>query len=191
MTIETNGSSSGSLPLLAKHFTSSPDKRPRLRVDAAQTGFFEGREFRSYYEISLAAGTSVYLRFTANCEFILFEQTLTMTEGRVKVTVSTAGTPAGTYNTELPIIGKNRMLERLQPYYEAQNTIATGGTHSGGTVLEVFYVYASTATAQQSTVGGGVSDERGIPEGTYYIKLENMGAGAATGIYNLWWEERV
>lgn len=191
MTSSTNSSSSGNSPLLEKHFTSTPDKRPRLRVDAAQTGFFEGREFRSYYEISLAAGASVYLQYTAACEFILFEQSLVVDEGKLKVTVSVDGTPAGSYNTALPIIGKNRMLERLQPYYTAVNTINTGGTHSGGTVLEVFKVVAASATAQQSTVGGGVSDERGIPVGAYYIKFENYGSGTASGIYTLWWEERI
>lgn len=191
MTIETNASSSGTVPLLGKHFTSTPDKRPRLRVDVAQTGFFEGREFRSYYEVSVAAGASVYLRYTANREFILFEQSLTVDDGKIKVSVSTGGTPAGSFDTSIPVIGKNRMLERLQPYYEAVNTIDAGGTVSGGTILEVFKVAAASATAQQSTVGGGVADERGLPAGVFYIRLENYGSGAATGIYNLWWEERV
>lgn len=190
MTVKTNASTSGTSPLLAKHFSSTPDKVPRLRVDNAQTGFFEGREFRTFYELSIPASNSVYLRYTGNLDFILFEQSLTLTDGFVKVSVMSGGTPGGSYNTSLPIIGKNRMAARPLPYYEASNTVATGGTHTGGALLEVFYVETANATAQKTTVGNTVSDERGIPEGTYYIRLENMGSGTATGVYNLWWEER-
>ena len=37
---------------------------------------------------------------------------------------------------------------------------------------------------------GGNSDERGLPAGTYYIRLAALGNGATTGVYSLYWEER-
>jgi len=177
--------------LLGKHFTSQPDRMPRLRVDSAQTGFFEGREFRSYYEFSIAAGATARLKYTANTEFILFNQTLTVDAGGIRFTAVAAATEATAFSSALPIIGKNRMLERLQPYYNAANTIHSGGTYSGGTVVEVVRVVASQSTAQESTVGGLIADERGLPEGVYFLNLENISNGTATGVYSLFWEERV
>ena len=69
-------------------------------------------------------------------------------------------------------------------------SIESGGTVTGGTVVEVVRVVAANSTAQQSTVGGSVADERGLPAGTYHLKLENISNGAAKGVYSLFWEER-
>lgn len=171
-------------------YTSGTEGFRRLRVDTGQTGFFEGREFRTFYELNIAAGQSVYIRFTSPIDFIIFEQSLTLDAGSVRFTALTGATPAGTYSVALPVIGKNRMASRKSPFYVAQTTINTGGTASGGTVVELFRVVAANATAQQQTVLGAASTERGLPSGTYYLRLENIGTSAATGVYSLIWEER-
>jgi hypothetical protein len=164
--------------------------RPRLRVDVAQTSFFEGREFRTFYEFNLAAGASVTGRFVCPVNFILFGQNLTVDDGSIRMTVSAGGTPSGTFGNALPVIGKNQMTTRPTPYYAAQATIATGGSVSGATVLDIARVVAANSTAQRSTVGGQVADERGLPDGTYYITLTNIGSGTSTGVYSAFWEER-
>lgn len=166
------------------------DSRPRLRVDVAQTGFFEGREFRTFYEFNIAAGESVTGRFVCPVNFILFGQTLTVDDGSVRMTVSVGGTTTGTFGDALPVVGKNQMTTRPAPYYSPEATIATGGSVSGGDVLDVARVVAAKSTAQRSTVGGQVSDERGLPPGTYYITLSNIGSVTATGVYSAFWEER-
>lgn len=171
-------------------YTSDTEGFRRLRVDAGQTGFFEGREFRTFYELNIATGTSVYIRFTSPVNFIIFEQSLTLDSGSIRFTALTGATPAGTYSTVLPVIGKNRMTTRKAPFYSAQSTVATGGTATGGTIVELFRVVAANATAQQQTVLGAASTERGLPAGTYYLRLENFGNNAATGVYTLIWEER-
>lgn len=166
--------------------------KPRLRVDVAETSFFEGREFRSFLEFNIAAGQTQVVRFTATKDFILHEQTLSIESGVLRMAaIAGDGTPGGTFNVALPIIGKNRMSERPLPYYEATTTIATGGTHTGGTEVEVVRLLTANATAQQSTVGGSVASERGLPAGIYYIRLQNVGSGAVVGVYSLFWEERV
>lgn len=162
----------------------------RLRVDTAQTGFFEGREFRSFVEFSLAAAASLTVRFTSPVGFILFGQSLVIDEGRLRLEVRAGATPSGTFGVALPVIGKNRLPERRAPFYEPQVTLATGGSASGGTVVEVVRLNAGTASGQAQTAGGVVSDERGLPAGTYYLTLTHLGTGACTGVYNLWWEER-
>jgi hypothetical protein len=171
-------------------YTSDREGFRRLRVDTGQTGFFEGREFRTFYELSIPTSASIYIRFTSPIDFIIFEQSLTLDAGAIRFTALTGATPGGTYSTALPVVGKNRMVSRKSPYYAPQCTVATGGTATGGTVVELFRVVAANATAQQQTVLGGASTERGLPAGTYYLKLENIGNSAATGVYTLIWEER-
>lgn len=171
-------------------YTSDTEGFRRLRVDSGQTGFFEGREFRTFYELNIPTTTSVYIRFTSPIDFIIFEQSLTLDSGSIRFTALTGATPVGSYSVALPVIGKNRMLSRKAPFYTSQCTLNTGGTATGGTVVELFRVTAANATAQQQTVLGASSTERGLPAGTYYLRLENIGNSAATGVYSLIWEER-
>jgi len=171
-------------------YTSDTEGFRRLRVDSGQTGFFEGREFRTFYELDVATGTSVYIRFVSPIDFILSEQILTLDSGSIKFTALTGATPSGAYSVPLPVIGKNRMLSRKSPFYAPQITLSTGGAATGGVIVELFRVIAANATAQKQTVLGANSTERGLPAGTYYLRLENIGNNAATGVYTLIWEER-
>lgn len=160
----------------------------RVKVDPAQTSFFEGREFRSFLEFDLAQAAELVLRVSCNVDFILFAQTLESDQGHVRFEASQGGTVGGTFSNSLPIIGKNRLPTRRTPYYESQMTLTTGGTYTGGTLLEVLACKADTNTNQAQSVGAGISDERGLPAGTYYLKF--IGVTATKGRYRLWWEER-
>jgi len=161
----------------------------RLRVDVGQTGFFAGREFRSFYEFSIPTGNSVVLQFICPINFILFQQALTVDAGGIKMTGELGGTPAGSFNVPMPIIGKNRMSSIPQPPYVAQAAMATGGTVTGTTVVDIMRAVTASATAQQISVGH-TADERGLPAGTYYLRLTNLSNGTSTGVYSLYWEER-
>lgn len=162
-------------------------KFARLRVDAGQTGFFEGREFRSFLEFSIAAGASVWGKFVSPCDFILWSQRLNVDAGTIRYRAFTPGAEGGVF-TALPVIGKNRMVERRSPYYEPRVSLTSGGTHSGGTQLDAQRVNGGVGgNSHTALMEGG---ERGLPAGTYYVQLENVGTGTATGVYDLWWEER-
>lgn len=171
-------------------YTSDKEGFRRLRVDVAQTGFFEGREFRSFYEFSVSSGSSFVIKFTSAVDFILFEQSLSVDSGGIRFSAITGATETSSFNTSVPVIGKNRMSSRPTPYYTSQASISTGGTISGGTVVEVVRVITANSTAQESSVGGVISTERGLPAGTYYLKFENTENSTTTGVYALFWEER-
>lgn len=178
-------------------YTSDSEGFRRLRVDTGQTGLFEGREFRSFFEFNIPAGNVQVLKVVSPIDFMLFEQTLAVDSGSIRFQALVGATEVATFNTALPIIGKNRMLQRKSPYYEPVITITThaapvllGSGVTGGTVVENSRVVAANATAQQQTVSGGAQSERGLPPGTYYLRLHNFGSGAATGVYSLFWEER-
>lgn len=165
--------------------------KPRFKVDQAQTSFFEGREFRSFFEFSLANGVAQVLKFVSPVDFILFGQDIGMDAGGLRMSAITGGVAGGTYNVTLPIIGKNRMAERPLPQYLAQATITTGGTVTGGTEVEVLRMAAGGGLlSAAATVGAGVSSERGLPAGTYFIKILGNTLTTTTGVYTLWWEER-
>lgn len=163
---------------------------PRVRVDLAQTGFFEGREFRTFREFNITAGATLVLKIVVPVDAILLEQGIELDSGSVRITNATAGTEGGVFAEALPIIGKNNMSDRPTPLYAPVITFHAGGTHTGGFVFDIHRTVASNATAQQATVGRTVGDERGIAAGTYYVRYANIGSGAATGTLWFIWEER-
>ena len=162
----------------------------RLRVDIGQTGFFAGREFRTFREFSIAAGQTLVLRIVVPINAILSEQSVELDAGSIRITNASGGTPGGSFAETLPVIGKNNMSERPLPLYAPQIVFTAGGTHTGGFIFDIHRVVAATATAQQSTVGNIIGDERGVAAGTYYVRYENFGSGAATGTLWFFWEER-
>ena len=162
----------------------------RLRVDIGQTGFFAGREFRTFREFSIAAGQTLVLRIVVPINAILSEQSVELDSGSIRITNASGGTPGGSFAETLPVIGKNNMSERPLPLYTPQIVFTSGGTHTGGFIFDIHRVVAATATAQQSTVGNIIGDERGVAAGTYYVRYENFGSGAATGTLWFFWEER-
>lgn len=166
----------------------------RLRVDPGQTGFFAGRFFRSYIEALIpVAGPSVQFRFTSPVDFILWLQSLELTQGATELRIYTGATGSGTW-TQRPIIGVNRMAQRPQPYYAAQCTLETGGNFTGGTEVDVLKVRTSAANNTAQNVGDSWT-ERGLPAGVYYGRLQTLSGGLnvndpAQLIYSLTWEER-
>lgn len=203
------GLTGGTIPVLA--VSESPTAAPpkdlltdggfgasrRVRVDPGQTGFFAGRFFRSYTEqVIPVAGPAVSFRFTSPIDFILWSQTLTLTQGALRFEVFTGTvTPSGTW-TQLPVIGVNRMAERPQPFYAAQATIETGGSFAGGTAVDLMLVRSGSNQGNSSSQNAGVeTSERGLPAGVYYGRFSTLTGGvtptdAAQMIYTLLWEER-
>lgn len=169
-------------------YTSNLENYRRIRVDSGQTSFFQGKQFRSYYDFSLAAAEVRYFRFTSLTDFVLFDQTLSVSGGSVRLSVWTGSIASGTWTT-IPVIGKNRMSSIPQPTYVSGVTFETGGTFTGGTEVEAIRLVSATATAQQSTVGASAGDERGLPASTFYIKIEATNSTPVV-LYSLFWEER-
>jgi len=182
------------------------DPRPRMRVDPGQTSFFEGREFRAFYEMpSIAAGSSVQFRFIAPLDFVLQKQQVAVRSGDFRLEVyssvhpitgaSTPITPSGTWSQLNTILGKNRMSDR--PLYSGapfvrQCNIETGGTFTGGSLVDLVSLATNGIGNSLSTVGQTDTDQRGLPATTFYGKIISVTGAASplTGVYYLEWEER-
>ena len=176
-----------------------PPQVERLRVDEGQIGFWAGKFFRAYVEAVIpTAGPAVSFRFISPIDFILWSQSLVLTQGALRLEVftdpgGTPITPSGTW-TNIPIIGVNRMSTRPQPFYPSQITIQTGGSFTGGTAVDLMMVRTASQNGQSSNVGG-ISTERGLPATTFYGRLSTLTGGlavndAAQALYSIVWEER-
>lgn len=173
-------------------YTAPKELYRRIKVDPGQTSFHSGREFRTFYEFSIAAGASVYIRANVNVDTILYDVSCVVDSGSIRLSTYAGSTGVGTYATPLPIISKNTMTLKESPTYVAQNTLFTGGTGvTGGIVIDIIRVVAANATAQQTSVGSKQFDQRGVGAGTYYWRLENFSSGTATGVFSGWWAELI
>ena len=162
----------------------------RLRVDVGQTGFFAGREARTFREIDLATGTTLVIKAVVPINIILFGLSLFLTNGSVKVETMVGGTEGGTFSETLPIFPRNTMSERPSPFYTPVVTLTAGGTHTGGTVLDVLLAQTTNVGSQSASVGVETGDERGVGAGTYYFRLTASGSGNSIGVFKARWEER-
>lgn len=171
-------------------YTAPKELYRRVKVDPGQTSFHDGREFRTFYEFSIPAATSVYIQANVAVDTILYDVSVVLDAGSLRLTSYAGATGVGTFSTDLPVLAKNNMSIRSTPIYTPQNTVRTGGTGvTGGVIIDTIRVVAANATAQQTSVGSKAFDQRGVGVGTYYWRLENFGSGAATGIFSGWWAE--
>jgi hypothetical protein len=160
----------------------------RLRVDVDQTSFWQGLQYRSFREINIPSGTTEVIKVVVPVNTVLFDVSLTLDASSVRLRTLSGGTAGGTFGTILPVLRKSTMTDT--PVILAQNSLSSGGTHSGGSDIDVIRLVVAGATAQQSSVGSKPYDQRGVGPGTYYWRLENIGNAAATGVFSCWWEER-
>lgn len=174
----------------------------RARVDVGQTGFFEGREFRSYFEFStdvspstaILVGGSRFFKFTSPVDFVLQSQIVEVDKGGVRVRAFINATDGGGW-TAVPVIAKNRSPNRRQfntGYYVGQATFSTGGTFTGGTEVDVLRARTASQTVAAANVGAAQDDERYLPAGSYYIIIQPLAGvnDTSEGTYSISWEER-
>ena len=178
--------------------TSPKEVVRRVQVDPGNTGFFDGREFRYFREMTVAANTSAWIRVTVPSEGIIIkEQDIFVDDGAVRfrawrdLTISgvTWTPPASPTSGLYP----NNGLPSAEPW-TMQTVIENGGNHttlSGGTVSEIHRVRSSGATAQRISVGQTNVSERGIPPGVYHLQFEALSGQPTTVIYDLRFEERL
>lgn len=167
--------------------TSEREGFRRLRVDVAQTGFFEGRECRTFLEYSIPSGQTRVIRATVPVNVILFGIGVTLDQSKIRITTKADGTGSGTWSP-MPVIRKNNMA--VAPAYTPVVTIDSGGTHTGGLTIDVARLVSDAGGQRANTVGGMVADERGVAPGVYYFVIENIDGATATGVFSAFWEER-
>lgn len=168
--------------------TDPSNQNSRLRVDVGQTGFFAGREFRTFKDFSISNGATYVVKFVSPVNFFLFDLSFTLISGEVKMTTATGGTEGGSFAETLPVIARNTMSERPTPVYEADCVLTAGGTHTGGTVLDIVWGKVTDNSNKVASSDTLTNAETGFAAGTYYFRLNAL--STATGVLHLRWEER-
>jgi hypothetical protein len=172
----------------------------RLRTDVWSTSFFEGREFRISREINIPSSTTQVLKLVSLVDTIITLTTIDIEAGFMRAAVAVAGTEGGSFSTPITVFSANGMTpgENRRSTYNGNNTPyitqhvwSTGGTHTGGIETEVVRIKAGNNANSATTVGGIGLQARGIPPGTFYIRLQNLSTtDAITGVFRMRWEER-
>lgn len=169
--------------------TDSDGEYARLRVDVDQTGFFAGREFFTFHEFSIPSGQSITIRATSLTDVYLQKFTVDLWTAELRIEFFAGGTSSGVYNTNLPVLRSN-MTSTIDSTYNSQTTLNTGGSFSGGTLVDLIQLYAVSNPAKGSAVEGGGDAVLGFAAGVYHIKLTNINSVAANGVFKARWEER-
>jgi hypothetical protein len=171
-----------------KLMTNDNDEYARLRVDVGQTGFFAGREARTFYEFSIASEATQVIKVVAPTDTVLQSFGVETFLAEIRTELVVGGTEGGTFNTALPILKTNTMSTASD--YTPQVTMNRGGTHTGGTVVDLLFSVSGDNANKAVSAGASEDSPQGFSAGTFYIRLTNTDGATASGIFRARWEER-
>lgn len=175
--------------------TGSKGHARRVRVDVAQTSFFDGREFRMFKEWATSTTATYVIKIDVPVNTILFEFGIEIEAGDARIeTLRSGGTvvEGGSFSETLPRISTNTMTEKPQPPYVGQVLLTAGGSLTGGsvaegTIIDVLRAKTSGNSNFAQSVGSAAGAERGVSPGIYYWRIT---LNAAIGVLKARWEER-
>lgn len=171
-----------------KLMTDADGAYARLRVDVGQTGFFAGREARTFYEFSIASGATQVIKVISPTDTIVQQLSINLFLAEIRMELVVGGTEGGTFDTPLSIFKTNTMSTSSS--YTPQVTMNRGGTHTGGTVVDLIQTVTDTNPNKATPAGASEDSPQGFGAGTFYIRLINTDGATATGIFRARWEER-
>ncbi len=173
----------------------------RVLTETAQTGLYEGREFRAFKELNIAVGATYVIKIVVAVDTLLHSLFIELDAGWLRASSKILGVEGGVFSESISPLpannmsfGKNRRADfgvaSGLAAYSPKNIITAGGTHTGGTELDVVRVKCSGNSQQASSVGASAFDERGVAANTYYIEMLNLGNDIILGTIKLRWEEK-
>tara|TARA_R110000868_G_scaffold31576_4_gene115611 strand:- start:1884 stop:2504 length:621 start_codon:yes stop_codon:yes gene_type:complete len=168
--------------------TDSDGDYARMRVDVGQTGFFAGREFKTFYEFNIPSGQTQVIRIISPVNRIVQRLDFEIELSELRVELRTGGTESGTWATNLPILYVNSMTTGSG--YSPQVSMQTGGVHTGGDIYDLFSLYSGSNQNKAISVSLSDASPEGYSAGTYYISMQNTDGANAVGIFRTRWEER-
>lgn len=175
----------------------------RLRVDDAETEFYDGRDIRAFYEWSVPLTTDIdvnerqLFRVVTSVNTVIINAEYTIDNGQIRVTSFAGGTPTGAFSIPITTLKSNGMstapAHTIQTVVTATAPGLVGAVNiTGGAQLNAVRLKTSVGSGAAITVGNQPDSKLGLAPGTYYILVENIGAGTIEGTIRLrWWESAV
>lgn len=163
----------------------------RTKVDNEPASFYAGTQFRTFKEITLAAGASLVVRMLRPIDVVIRNFAMHVNSGEMRCEIYRGATPSTNgWVSDVPVIPKCEFTDNPPPIYAAQCSLSSGGTFTGGTLYDLMHVKTAGATGQASTVGDSMDSQIGAPSGSVGIyKFSNPGNSAAVAVFTMWWEE--
>jgi hypothetical protein len=160
----------------------------RLKVTLGRSCFFAGRQRFTFYQYSIPTGQTQVIKVVAGVDTLVQSFGASLNIAALRIELVVGGTEGGTFSTSLPILPTNTMS--TVGAYTSQVTMATGGTHTGGTVVDVLELNAGVPARQAVATSATENEPFGFAAGTFYIRLINTDGATASGIFRARWEER-
>jgi len=153
----------------------------------AESAFYRGREFRTFYEFSIPTGQSLAIRTVIGANTIFQEFFLEIDSAKLKFEWFSGGTASGTWNNTFPVFRTNT-TSNVDTSYSSQLVLTTGGTFTGGTKIDVFAL--DSGNKKSAGAAGAEGHQVGLPPSTNFIKLTNTDGATCVGIFKAIWDER-
>jgi hypothetical protein len=138
------------------------------------------------YEYSIAVGATINIQVISLVDVYLEQFTLSNWTSAVRLELRSGATQAGSFSSSLPNWRTNQTTGPDYSY-TSRVTLQTGGTSTGGTLLDVIQLASGN---KDNSVVGGDEDPIGMPPATYNIIISNTSNSTATGTFKARWEER-
>jgi hypothetical protein len=159
----------------------------RLFVEDGNSAFYQGRQYFTFNEFSIAQGAAGVYKVVITEDVIMRDFFVVLDVSVARVEIVAGGTEGGSFATPLPISSTNNMLRT--PVRASTSVMSYGGTHTGGTVLDLFLLNSGNNLNQAIGAQGGEQFPVGFPPGTYYVRITNTGNATATGLFKARWTE--
>lgn len=158
-----------------------------MLFEESNRAFLEGRQYFTFADLSIAQGATFVIKVVITSDTVMRDFFVDMVTSNTTVEIVSGGTEGGTFNSPLTIQRTNNMSSA--PARVSTSTFTSGGTLTGGTVLDKFLLYAGQNVNQSTQQHGGETFPFGFPAGTYYVRITNIGSTTATGLFKARWSE--
>ena len=176
---------------LPSDLLSSPDPTTRrLKTDNVQTGFYEGRFFRTFCECDVPNGQTRFIKAAVPVNVILWGLRIVLHSSAIRTRTFVDATETAAFDTILPSLRKNNMT--TCPIFVPQVVFSKDGiiNTATGTIIDSNRIYAQAQPNRLATVGAVPFDERGAAPANYYFSLENIDGAASLIDISFVWEEK-
>lgn len=159
----------------------------RMFVDAGGLNPTDNKQYFFFHEFSLAAAAVEVVRVVITGNTIMQAFSIKVMAGKARIEIVSGGTAGGTYSQSVPVFPINGMT--TAPARATTTVVTSGGTHTGGTVMDLFLVNTGDNVNQSSGLTSGEDFAIGFSAGTYYIRVTNTDNSSTTGLIKALWTE--
>ncbi len=156
--------------------SSNPDTMSsRIKVDAANISFFEGREFRVSIPLSVPLDTEFFIKYVAAGDTILTTSQIEIDQGGIEYTVWSAeqATELTPFNDTVDVYPASRMS--FTPTLDSHVQVFSGGTvEFTGEPNTTKRVRTASGNGARVSVVSGDDRNRGFPATTVYVRVKPL-----------------